>query len=88
MNSKWAACRCVTYLGSDGHRDFFLFFPPGVVFSSPIHFEKKILAKISGFFLCLQPVPSDLAEIFSPTPGVSVLAQILAIGITVLLTLI
>lgn len=88
MNSKWAACRCVIYLGSDGHRGFFLFFPPGVVFSTLTHSEKKILARISGFFLCLQPASSDLAEIFSPAPGVSVLAQILAIGITVLLTLI
>lgn len=78
----------VCYLGSDGHRGFFLFFPPGVVFSTPIHFVKKILARISGFFLCLQPVSSDLAEIFSPAPGVSVLAQILGIGITVLLALI
>lgn len=31
---------------------------------------------------------SDLAESFTPAPGVSVLAQILAIGITVLLALI
>lgn len=36
----------------------------------------------------MQPASSDLAEIFSPAPGVSVLAQILAIGISVLLALI
>lgn len=75
-------------LGIDGHRGFFLFFPPVVVFSTPILYKEKILARISGFFLCLQPVSSDLAEIFSPAPGVSVLAQILAIGVTVLLALI
>lgn len=78
----------VCYLASDGHRGFFLFFPPAVVFSTPIHNKEKILARISSFFLCLHLVSSDLAEIFSPAPGVSVLAQILAVGITVLLALI
>lgn len=73
----------VCYLGSDGHRGFSLFFPPAVVVSTTIYYKEKILARISGFFLCWQLVSSDLAEIFSPAPGVSVLAQILAIGITV-----
>lgn len=64
-------------------KGFFLFFPPAVVFSTPIHYKEKIWARISGLFLCLQPASSELAEIFSPIPGVSVLARILATGVTV-----
>lgn len=78
----------VCFLASDGHRGFFLFFPPAVIFFTPYHYTEKDLARISSFFLCLYLVSLDLAEIFSPAPGVSVLAQILAVGITVLLGLI
>jgi len=62
---------------------FLLFFPTAAVFSTPIRYKEKIWAGISGFFLCLQLVSSDLVEIFSPAPGVSALARIVAI-ITVL----
>lgn len=67
---------------------FLPFFLTAVVLPTPIHHKEKILARISSFFLCLHLVSSDLAEVFSPVPGVSVLVQTLAVGITVLFALI
>lgn len=68
----------------DGHSslsDFFLLFLPAVVFSTHIPFKKKKRDRISGR---LQFASSRLVEIFSPAPSASVLAKILAIGLTVL----
>lgn len=68
----------------DGHSslsDFFLLFLPAVVFSTHIPFKKKKRDRISGR---LQFASSRLVEIFSPAPSASVLAKILAIGLSVL----
>lgn len=69
----------------DGHSslsDFFLLFLPAVVFSTCVHFKKKKKRdRISGR---LQLASSRLVELFSPNPSVSVLVEILAIGVSVL----
>lgn len=83
INAKQAAWKRVAWKVTEQFEGFFLFFPPAVVFSTPIHYKEKIWARISGLFLCLQPVSSELVAIFSPAPGVSVLAQMLTVGITV-----
>lgn len=60
---------------------FFPFFSPAVVFSTPVSYKEKFWAGISGVFLCLQLVSSELVEIFSPS--LSVLAHSPAKGVTV-----
>lgn len=87
-----STCRIDTAVGrlevccskGDGHSslsDFFLLFLPAVVFSTCVRFKKKKWDRISGR---LQLASSRLVELFSPAPSVSVLVEILAIGVNVL----
>lgn len=60
---------------------FFPFLPPTVVFSTLICYKEEAWDGISGVFLCLQVVSSEIEVSFS-IPSVSVLAHVLAKEIT------